>query len=96
METIGEKFSVILTEIEETLWEFELYKGEKPTYTEDGFRAACKIFMSVIMDKIWELQVSEKIPMEDRIKMVEKCGADLRSFVKMYTNIDTFELYKKK
>jgi hypothetical protein len=30
---------------------------------------------------------------EDRVKMVEKCGKELRSLVKVYTNIDTENLY---
>jgi hypothetical protein len=91
---IGQQLSPILVEIEETLWEFEHRSAMKPEYTEDGFRAACKIFMSVLMDKIWELQSEEKIDMEDRIKMVEKAGADVRALIKTYTDIDTHELYK--
>jgi hypothetical protein len=31
--------------------------------------------------------------MEQRIEMVEKAGSDLRTFVKTYCNIDTFDLY---
>lgn len=86
--------SPILIEIEETLWEFEAHQGIKPEYTIEGFRAATKIFMSVLMDKIWELQVDEKISMDDRIKMVEKAGQDVRKLIKTYTDIDTYELYK--
>jgi len=93
-EPIGKKISPILCEIENTLWEFEANKGIKPEYTMDGFRGAVKIFMSVIMDKMWELQADEKITMDDRAKMFEKCGQDVRKLVKTYTNIDTVELYK--
>ena len=60
----------------------------------DGFRSATKIFMSVLMDKIWELQSDEKIDMKDRMDMVEQCGKDVRKLIKTYTNIDTHELYK--
>jgi hypothetical protein len=91
--SIGEKISTILAEIEDTLWEFEYYQGTKPGYAIEGFRAAIKIFMSVMMDKIWELQQDEKISMDDRIKMVEKCGYDVRDIVRIYTGIDTHELY---
>jgi hypothetical protein len=91
--SIGEKISPILAEIENTLWEFEYHQGTKPGYTIEGFRAAIKIFMSVMMDKIWELQQDEKISMDDRIKMVEKCGYDVRDIVRIYTGIDTYELY---
>lgn len=91
---IGKKISPILVEIENSLWEFEENNNIKPEYTQDGFRAVVKIFMSVLMDKIWELQSDEKIDMEDRIKMVEKAGQDLRALIKTYTNIDTHDFYK--
>jgi hypothetical protein len=93
---IGEKISPILEEIELALWEFEAHRGLKPEYTEGGFRAAIKIFMSAMMDKIWELQSDESMSMEDRINMVQKCGEDVRKIVKIYTDIDTRDLYKDK
>lgn len=90
---IGEKLSPVLVEIEETLFEHEVMIGEKPNYTDDGIRAGIKIFMSVMMDKMFDLQDNEDIPMEQRIEMVEKLGKDIRSMVKTYTDIDTHELY---
>ena len=91
---LGEKLSPILVELEDTLLEFEADFGLKPDYTMEGFRGACKIFMSVIMDKLWELQEADKISQEDRENMATKCGEDLRKFIKTYTDIDTFDLYK--
>ena len=91
---IGQKLSPILKEMEDTLWEHEAIKGTKTEYTIDGFRGATKIFMSVLMDKMWELQEDENMSMEDRVNMVEKCGNDVRNIVKIYTNIDTHDLYK--
>jgi hypothetical protein len=52
--------------------------------------------MSVLMDKIWNLQCNENMDMEDRVKMVEKAGNDIRNIIKIYTDIDTHELYKEK
>jgi hypothetical protein len=95
MTTIGQKISPILEEIENTLWEFEAFNGSKPEYTEAGFRAATKIFMSVIMDKMWELQDKENITLEDRGNMAVNAGEAVREFVKTYTNIDMHDLYKK-
>jgi hypothetical protein len=46
------------------------------------------------MDKQWVLQSHETIDMEDRCKMAEKCGEDLRNLIKVYTNLDTHEFYK--
>jgi hypothetical protein len=92
---IGEKLSPILEELEKAIWSFEVYNLGKLNYTEDGFRASIKIFMSTLMDKIWELQEKEGMDIENRGKMVEKAGEDLRKLIKIYTDIDTHELYKK-
>ncbi|HEY9342152.1 MAG TPA: hypothetical protein VIQ23_11255 [Hanamia sp.] len=91
---VGQKISPILSEIESTLWEFESRSGFKPEYTIEGFRAATKIFMSAMMDKIWELQSKEEIDMNTRGEMAKKCGEDIRRIVKVYTDIDTYDLYK--
>ena len=52
---IGEKLSPILEEMEGTLLEFEAEELGQPLYTEGGFRAAVKIFMSVVMDSLWNM-----------------------------------------
>ncbi len=93
-EMIGEELSTVLSEIEETLWDYEANSGAQPEYTLLGLRAATKIFMSVLMDKLWNLQENENMPMEERIKMVTKAGQDIHDLVKTYTDIDTFDLYK--
>ena len=93
---IGKKLSPILNEIEDTLWEYELNSGEKPEFTIEGFRSSIKIFMSVIMDKMWELQDEENKIFDEKTReeMAKKAGSDLRKFIKTYTNIDTVDLYK--
>jgi len=93
---IGQRLSPVLHEIEEALWDFEAVLAEKPNYTEDGFKAGIKIFMSVMLDKMWELQEKEKLDLIDRENMAQKLGESLRSLVKTYTDIDTHELYNKK
>lgn len=92
---IGKELSKVLCEIEEALWGIEAKGGVKMNYTDDGFRGATKIFMSALMDRMYDLQSSEGIDFEDRMKMAEKAGRDVRSLVKTYTNIDTHEIYKK-
>ena len=91
---IGEKLQPILEEIENTIWEFEANVGIKPNYPDDSLKSATKIFMSVVMDKIFNLQNNEKMDMEDRLKMAEACGKDIRKLIKTYTDIDTHEFYK--
>ena len=94
MKTIGQKISPILEEIEDTLWEHEADELGKPDFDMAGFRAAAKIFMSVLMDKMWELQDKEEMPRDARSTMAKKAGEQFRDFVKTFTDIDTHELYK--
>ena len=91
---IGKKLSPILLEIEQTLIEFECYNGTKPEYTNEALRAATKIFMSVLMDKMFDLQIKEKMTHKSAYEMATVAGEELRRFVKIYTDIDTYEMYK--
>jgi len=91
---IGKQISPILEEIEGTLLEFEANRGIKPEFTIEGFRAGVKIFMSVMMDKMWELQEKESMDMGVREKMAENLGKEVRALVKTYVDLDTHELYK--
>lgn len=91
--SIGEKLAPILVEIEDTIWEFDAAEIGRPNYPIEAFRASIKIFMSVLMDKMWELQCNETLSFEDRCNMAQKAGEDLRKLVKIYTDIDTIELY---
>ena len=92
---IGKRLSPTLHEIEEVLWEFEANTPDKPNYTDEGFRAGIKIFMSVMLDKMWELQEKENLDLVDRENMADKLGNDIRNIVKTYTDIDTHKLYNK-
>lgn len=94
METIGEKLSPVLNEIEQTLWEYEAWGGGQPHYTDEGFRAAVKIFMSVLMDKMYILQEKEGFVIDDMEVMATSLGSQVRSLVKTYCDIDTHDLYR--
>lgn len=94
MSTYGSQLSNVLEQIENSLWEFEANRSIPPNFTDDGFRAATKIFASCLIDKIWNLQEHENMDAKDREAMVEKAGRDLKNLVKIYTNIDTTDLYK--
>lgn len=94
MVKIGIAISPLLERIENTLWLHEANQGDPPGYTMDGFRAIIKIFMSAMMDKMWELQVEEDLDLEDKKAMAESCGEDLRKLVHTYTGIDTLNMYK--
>jgi hypothetical protein len=91
---IGEKLSSVLSEIESALIEFEANVARPPEYTDEGFRAAVRIFLSAMLDKMWKLQEDEGIDINTRADMAEKLGNELRNIVRIYTNIDTHNLYK--
>ena len=91
---IGKKLSPILSEIESALIEYELNINRPPEYTDEGFRASVKIFLSAMLDKMWKLQEDEGIDIDTRADMAEKLGNELRNIVRIYTNIDTHNLYK--
>jgi hypothetical protein len=91
---IGKKLSPILSEIESALIEFEINVAKPPEYTDEGFRASVKIFLSVMLDKMWKLQEDEGIDINTRADMAEKLGNELRNIIRVYTNIDTHSLYK--
>jgi hypothetical protein len=91
---IGKKLSPILSEIESALIEFEINVAKPPEYTDEGFRASVKIFLSVMLDKMWKLQEDEGIDINTRADMAEKLGNELCNIIRVYTNIDTHSLYK--
>jgi len=90
---IGENISKALVKLEAVLIEYEDVIGDQPKLTMYGFRAAIKIFMVAISDKIWDLQNNEDMDILTRIAMAETVGKEIRELVKIYTNIDTTELY---
>ena len=94
MNMIGEKLSSVLSEIESALIEFEINVARPPQYTNEGFRAAVRIFLSAMLDKMWKLQEDEGIDIDTRADMAEKLGNEIRNIVRIYTNIDTHSLYK--
>jgi hypothetical protein len=91
---IGKKLSPILSEIESTLMEFEINVAKPPQYTDEGFRASVRIFLSAMLDKMWKLQEDEGIDIDTRANMAEKLGSEIRNIVRVYTNIETHDLYK--
>lgn len=91
---IGKRLSEVLYEIESAIIEFEINVAKPPEYTDEGFRAALKIFMSAMLDKMWKLQEDEDIDNNSRAEMASKLGNELRNLIRVYTNIDTHNLYK--
>jgi len=69
-------------------------KGDenKPNYTNREFMNAVIIFQTALMDKMYDNQNYDKMNVDDRLKMTEKCGLDLRKLIHTYTNLDTHKI----
>lgn len=93
MLTIGQKLSPILVEIEDTLIDHAAYNGSKPEFTDEGFRAGLQIFMSVMMDKLYAVQMSEGKSIDEASNQAEIMGHSIRALILQHTKIDTHNLY---
>lgn len=92
---IGKAISPILLELEAAIIEFDCDVNIKPCYSQDALRAAGKILLSVIMDKMWDMQEDDSMSMEYRMEMAQKCGEELRQLFKTYCNVDSHDFYKQ-
>jgi len=93
-ENLGIQISPILQKIEMALLKHQIEAQDILTFTDDGFRAAIKIFIDAALAKMWVMQENENLSMEDKCNMTQKFGEELRKLIKVYTNIETHELYK--
>ena len=91
---IGKKLSPILKEIEDTLWEFEALAAVQPKFTDEGFRAATKIFMAAFMDKMFDKQTKDGTPFPDCCTQAEDIGKAIREIIVEYTGLDMHKLYE--
>ena len=67
-------------------------QGVKPNLSNRDFFNSLLIFQNALMDKMYDLQDSEKMEQEDREKMAKKCGQELRKFIRTYTGLDTHNI----
>lgn len=61
----------------------------KPNYSNRDFMNATIIFQTALMDKMWDNQDYDCMPMQDRMNMSESCGKALRDLIHTYTGLDT-------
>jgi hypothetical protein len=64
----------------------------KPNFSNRDFMNAVIIFQNALMDKMYDNQNYDKMSIDDRIKMAESCGLDLRKFIQTYTGLDTHNI----
>ena len=61
----------------------------KPNYSNRDFMNTIIIFQTALMDKMWDNQTQDGMSIDDRMKMAESCGRDLRKLIHTYTGLDT-------
>ena len=92
---IGVKLTPILSELEQTLWEFEANNpNTPPCYGNDAMKYAAKIFMSVTMDRFWREKNSTHSIAEMAV-MAENLGKEIRQMILSYTGVDMHKEYAK-
>ena len=65
---------------------------EKPNFTNRHFMNTIIIFQNALMDKMYDNQNYDNMDIEDRLKMVETCGNELRKLIHTYTGLDTYKI----
>lgn len=68
--------------------------GQKPNFSNRDFFNAILIFQTALMDKTFDNQNFDNMPLEQRCEMSVKCGEDLRKLIHTYTGLDTHETEK--
>jgi hypothetical protein len=65
---------------------------EKPNFTNRHFMNTIIIFQNALMDKMYDNQNYDDMDIEDRLKMVETCGNELRKLIHTFTGLDTHKI----
>lgn len=89
--TFGEIMGPMLLDLENAIHAYDAEVKTKPNYPSDALRSAAVIFISVLMDKMYDLMEAEEMPHEDRLNMAFKCGTEIHNIIKVYANIDLHE-----
>ena len=67
-------------------------KGYKPNYSNRDFMNTVIIFQTALMDKMYDVQNFDRMPINERMKMAESCGIELRKLIHTYTGLDTHKV----
>jgi hypothetical protein len=95
-ETFGQLLSPTLKNISDTInWRKRVNPDRIPEYSDVDILYAANIFADVILDRMFELQMSEMHTVSDACKQAEFVGNEIRKLIKIHTNLDTHELIKK-
>ena len=71
---------------------FLVNHGIKPNFTNRSFMNVLIIFQNALMDKMWDNQEFDKMPLSDRMNMSEACGKELHKLIHTYTGLDPHKI----
>ena len=92
MEMLIKKLEPILAELEMCILEFNV-TGKKPNWSNESFMAQITLFMSGLVDKMYDKEIKNNTDFEQRCKTETKMGNELRDFIMQYTDLDTHKIY---
>jgi hypothetical protein len=70
----------------------ETGNAQKPNFSNRHFINTLIVFQNALMDKMYDNQDYDGMGMEDRLKMVETCGNELRKLIHTFTGLDTHKI----
>lgn len=87
MRTYKKELEIIATDI--LVQTSEAAGASKPNYSNRDFMNALIIFQTALMDKMYDNQEFDNMPMKERGEMAQSCGEEIRKMVFTYTGLDT-------
>ncbi|MBP9839974.1 MAG: hypothetical protein KBC44_03310 [Candidatus Pacebacteria bacterium] len=85
----GKNISPIFEELSDALWEIDAREDNEPyEYGEFALNHATKIFMSVIMDKLWTRMQAQDLEPEEMEALTIKLGEGLKQLIRDTLHID--------
>lgn len=66
--------------------------GLKPEYSNRDFLNTLIIFQTALLDKVYDNQDYDNMDLDNRLKMVESCGLELKKLIHTYTGLNTHDV----
>lgn len=93
-QAIGDQYNEVFEALHDALWEHDADVETPYGFPDEALRNASKIFMTVMMDRLWERIKAENIQMPIAEKMAEDLGREMRELVKKHVLVDVANYYK--
>jgi hypothetical protein len=92
MRNHSETLEIIANDFLEQNCEIDPNENPKPNYSNRDFMNAVIIFQTALMDKMFDNMDFDKMKLEERLKMAQSSGEELRKLIHTYTGLDTHKI----